>query len=95
MTTAAEISERITESVMAQKLAPGARLGEQQLALLFNCSRTMVREALIRLAARGIVTVSSRRGWYVVEVRLEVQGPHVPPTPPNTDEDRAMRGVTR
>ena len=70
MTTAAEISERITESVMAQKLAPGARLGEQQLALLFNCSRTMVREALIRLAARGIVTVSSRRGWYVVELSV-------------------------
>ena len=55
---------------MAQKLAPGARLGEQQLALLFNCSRTMVREALIRLAARGIVTVSSRRGWYVVELSV-------------------------
>ncbi len=70
MTTAAEISERITESVMAQKLAPGARLGEQQLALLFNCSRTTVREALIRLAARGIVTVSSRRGWYVVELSV-------------------------
>ena len=70
MTTAAEISERITESVMAQTLAPGARLGEQQLALLFNCSRTMVREALIRLAARGIVTVSSRRGWYVVELSV-------------------------
>ena len=70
MTTAAEISERITESVMAQKLAPGARLGEQQLAQLFNCSRTIVREALIRLAARGIVTVSSRRGWYVVELTV-------------------------
>ena len=52
---------------MAQKLAPGARLGEQQLAMLFDCSRTIVREALMRLAARGIVTVSSRRGWYVIE----------------------------
>jgi len=70
MTTAVEISARITESVMAQKLAPGARLGEQQLAALFNCSRTIVREALIRLAARGIVTVSSRRGWYVVELTV-------------------------
>ena len=70
MTTASEISARITQSVMAQKLAPGARLGEQQLAALFNCSRTIVREALIRLAARGIVTVSSRRGWYVVELTV-------------------------
>lgn len=55
---------------MAQKLAPGARLGEQQLAMLFDCSRTIVREALTHLAARGIVTVSSRRGWYLIEPSL-------------------------
>lgn len=67
MATSPEISDRILEAVMAQKLAPGLRLGEQQLALLFDCSRTIVREALMRLAARGIVTVSARRGWYVVE----------------------------
>lgn len=71
MTTASEISDRIIEAIMAQRLAPGARLGEQQLAALFNCSRTIVREALTRLAARGIVTVSARRGWYVIEPSLE------------------------
>lgn len=71
MATAAQISDRILEAVMARKLAPGARLGEQQLALLFDCSRTIVREALTRLAARGIVTVSARRGWYVVEPTQE------------------------
>lgn len=67
MANASDISNRIIEAVMAQKLAPGSRLGEQQLAMLFDCSRTIVREALTRLAARGIVTVSSRRGWYVIE----------------------------
>ena len=67
MATSAEISERIVEAVMGRKLAPGLRLGEQQLAMLFDCSRTVVREALMRLAARGIVTVSARRGWYLVE----------------------------
>jgi len=67
MATASEISDRILEAVMARKLEPGSRLGEQQLAMLFDCSRTIVREALTRLAARGIVTVSARRGWYVVE----------------------------
>jgi len=67
MATAPDISNRIIEAVMAQKLAPGSRLGEQQLAMLFDCSRTIVREALTRLAVRGIVTVSSRRGWYVIE----------------------------
>lgn len=66
-TSSADISERILEAVLARKLAPGSRLGEQQLAMLFDCSRTIVREALTRLAVRGIVTVSARRGWYVVE----------------------------
>ena len=67
MSTASDISKRIIQAVMAQKLAPGARLGEQPLAMLFDCSRTIVREALTHLAARGIVTVSARRGWYVIE----------------------------
>src|SRR4051812_5085605 len=67
MATSSEISDRILEAVMARKLEPGSRLGEQQLAMLFDCSRTIMREALTRLAARGIVTVSARRGWFVVE----------------------------
>lgn len=62
-----DIADRIVEAILAQKLAPGARLGEQALSMLFDCSRTLVREAMMQLAARGIVTVSSRRGWFVVE----------------------------
>ena len=67
MVSSTDIAQRIIEAVLAQRLAPGTRLGEQSLSLLFDCSRTLVREALVRLAARGIVTVSSRRGWYVVQ----------------------------
>ncbi|WP_372659521.1 GntR family transcriptional regulator [Hydrogenophaga sp.] len=67
MVNSTVIAQRIVEAILAQRLAPGARLGEQSLSLLFDCSRTQVREALMRLAARGIVTVSSRRGWFVVE----------------------------
>lgn len=65
--TSSDIADRIVEAILAQKLAPGARLGEQALSMLFDCSRTLVREALMQLAARGIVTVSARRGWYVVQ----------------------------
>ena len=67
MANSSDISDRIIEAVLAKKLLPGARLGELPLALLFDCSRTIVREALTRLAARGIVTVSARRGWYLIE----------------------------
>lgn len=65
--TSSEIAHRIVEAILAQKLMPGTRLGEQSLSLLFDCSRTLVREALMQLTARGIVHVSSRRGWFVVQ----------------------------
>ncbi|RZL91987.1 MAG: GntR family transcriptional regulator [Variovorax sp.] len=65
--TPTTIAERVVEAILAQKLAPGERLGEQDLAQNFGVSRTMVREALMQLQARGFVEVQSRRGWYVVE----------------------------
>ncbi|TYK71541.1 GntR family transcriptional regulator [Comamonas sp. Z3] len=61
------IAERVVEAILAQKLAPGERLGEQQLANNFDVSRTVVREALMQLQARGFVQVQARRGWYVVQ----------------------------
>jgi DNA-binding GntR family transcriptional regulator len=67
MVSSTDIAQRIIEAILAQRLAPGTRLGEQSLSMLFDCSRTLVREALVRLATRGIVTVSSRRGWYVLQ----------------------------
>lgn len=67
MATAEDIGERIVRAVLTRRLAAGERLGESELATLFGCSRTIVREALIRLAARRIVAVRPRRGWFVVE----------------------------
>ncbi|MGJ7544699.1 GntR family transcriptional regulator [Variovorax sp. LT1R16] len=65
------IAARVVEAILAQKLAPGERLGEQTLAETFDVSRTMVREALMQLQARGFVKVQPRRGWYVVEPSAE------------------------
>lgn len=69
--TPTTIAERVVEAILAQKLAPGERLGEQSLAENFGVSRTMVREALMQLQARGFVEVQSRRGWYVVQPSAE------------------------
>jgi DNA-binding GntR family transcriptional regulator len=71
MPTPIEISDRILEAVLAQRLAAGARLGEQQLCVLFDAPRAAVREALARLAVRGIVKSSARRGWYLAELSRE------------------------
>ncbi len=67
MVTKANIAERVVESILTRQIRPGERLGEQELADLFGVSRTVVREALIKLQARGFVEVRSRTGWYVVE----------------------------
>ena len=67
MTPKSKIAERIIQSILNRKLKPGERLGEQELADVFEVSRTLVREALMRLQARGFVEVRPRLGWYVVE----------------------------
>ncbi len=71
MVSQVEIAQRVVEAILAQKLAPGERLGEQPLADLFGVSRTLVREALMQLQARGFVEVRTRKGWYVVEPSIE------------------------
>jgi DNA-binding GntR family transcriptional regulator len=71
MATQIEIAQQVVESILAQKLKPGERLGEQELADMFGVSRTLVREALMQLQARGFVEVRTRKGWYVVEPSIE------------------------
>jgi len=71
MVSQTEIAQQVVESILAQKLAPGERLGEQELADLFGVSRTLVREALMQLQARGFVEVRTRKGWYVVEPSID------------------------
>lgn len=71
MTSQTQIAQQVVEAILAQKLAPGERLGEQELAELFGVSRTLVREALMQLQARGFVEVRTRKGWYVMEPSVE------------------------
>ena len=66
-----QTADRIVDAIMAGRLAPGQRLGEQALADLFGVSRTLVREAMARLSARGMVEVNARRSWFVVQPSLE------------------------
>lgn len=71
MATQSDIPQQVVESILSQKLKPGERLGEQDLADVFGVSRTLVREALMQLQARGFVEVRPRKGWYVVEPSLD------------------------
>ncbi|KQT69051.1 MULTISPECIES: GntR family transcriptional regulator [unclassified Aureimonas] len=72
--SADSIDQTILGSILAHRIRPGARLGEGELATLFGVSRTLVREAMMRLETRGIVEVRPRRGWFVVEPSAEEAG---------------------
>lgn len=63
------LQDRIRESVIAAiqagELRPGAQIDEKQLAERFDSSRTPVREALLMLAAQGLVSIAPRAGMFV------------------------------
>lgn len=50
----------IRQAILRGELKPGDHLAEEQLATMTGTSRTPVREALQRLAAEGLATVSNR-----------------------------------
>lgn len=65
------MADLIVDAILAGRIGAGQHLGEQTLAGLFGVSRTLVREALGRLSARGMVEVNARRGWTVVQPSLD------------------------
>jgi len=55
----------IKADILDFHLLPGDRFSEPEVALRLGVSRTPVREALLRLAREGYVSVESRSGWQV------------------------------
>lgn len=70
------LSDRVTDSVLqmitSNALKPGERLpSERDLGIKFGVSRTVVREALRSLAAKGVLDVRSGSGAVVARVGFE------------------------
>lgn len=65
------LPERIAESlrteILAQRLAPGERLVEQELAARLGVSRVPLREAFRMLAGEGLIAIEPHRGAVVRE----------------------------
>ena len=62
------IYESLKQSIVDLTLEPGAPLDEVTLAERFDMSRTPVREALVRLAAEGLVTQLPNRNTIVAPI---------------------------
>lgn len=63
-----QIAGRIGDRILGSAVAPGERIGEQELADEFSVSRGPIREALRILEREGLVTMLPRRGAIVTEL---------------------------
>lgn len=63
--------DQIRALVLSGDLAPGARLGQVELAERLGISRTPVREALRRLSGESLVDFHPNRGFRVADLGLD------------------------
>jgi DNA-binding GntR family transcriptional regulator len=63
--------EHVKAAILAQEYAGGRMLTEGEIAEAVGVSRTPVREALLRLAAEGLVELYPKRGALVLAVSIE------------------------
>ena len=61
----------ISDAINERRLLPGTKLNERELAQLFGVSRTIVRQALIRLSQDGLVSISPKRAATVSQPSFE------------------------
>lgn len=62
------VAQQLESLILEGSLEPGARLRQQQLAHMLRVSRTPVREALLILQSRGLVSIAPNRGAIVRRV---------------------------
>ncbi|MBA1200919.1 GntR family transcriptional regulator [Pseudomonas capeferrum] len=60
-----QIAHHLAERIIRGELAPGERIQEQKVTQALNVSRGSVREALLILERRHLVTILPRRGAHV------------------------------
>lgn len=63
-----QLREIIEEQIATGKLMPGSSIDEATLAEEHGVSRTPAREALIQLAAEGLIEIRPRRGAVVTSI---------------------------
>ncbi len=66
-----QITAAITQAIVERRLMPGTKLVEQQLADIFQCSRTLVRQALNQLSRDRLVKLEPARGAFVAQPGVE------------------------
>lgn len=70
-TLPSQIAEHIGQTILDDKLKPGEKLREVELATAYGVSRPTIREALRLVEREGLVTISPQRGARVTELSVE------------------------
>jgi len=65
------VFEQLRDQILSMELRPGQLIDEVNLASRFNVSRSPVREALVRLAAEGLVQTVPNKGTMVTPLNLD------------------------
>ena len=65
-----EIYEVLTSALLAARLAPGTKLGEQKLSTIFGVTRERIRKVLHKLGNSRIIEVIPNRGAFVINASL-------------------------
>jgi len=65
------IVDAVTAAIVERRLMPGTKLVEQQIADIFEVSRTVVRQALNQLSRDRLVTLEPARGAFVATPSID------------------------
>ena len=63
-----QIYAQLRDAIIRNRLAPGDRISETEIARTWSVSRQPVREAFIRLASEGLLAVLPQRGTIVSRI---------------------------
>ncbi|BCH22826.1 GntR family transcriptional regulator [Mesorhizobium sp. L-8-10] len=65
------VADILTRAIIEHRLVPGCKLGERELAEIFDVSRIVIRQALIRIAEDGLVQMERNRGAFVAKPGIQ------------------------
>ncbi len=67
-----DVYEVLKSDIINLVLKPGQYISENEIAKLFNISRTPVKSAFLRLMSEGFIEIKPQRGTYVTLLDLEM-----------------------
>lgn len=65
------IADILTRAILDHRLVPGCKLGERELSEIFDVSRIVIRQSLIRLADDGLAQIERNRGAFVARPSMQ------------------------